>query len=383
MKRIIKILLYILIINPLLLTSCWNYREADNLTLVRGLAIDKAEDNNYLVSAETADMHEEGMEGKAKSVIIESKGETIFDAVRNAILVNVPRLYWGHTTVVVISQKLAQEGVTPVMDFLTRDHETRLEMHPVIYQGNEAKEIFKAKPFTAEIISEEIRDMLYEQKRISKAVQVQIYEFMECLASEGVSGIMPVVRLEEIAGEKVIRLCGTAVFKKDKLIGYLDEDETKYLCFVLDEVEGGVLTVNVGSKEDNGKITLEILKSKTKVKPSYKEDKITIEIKIRIRAVLDEVRTRIKFNDQKDLDELAKIAGEQLKGHIENVIKKAQNSNSDIFGFGLQVKRSLPKVWKEKGKDWDKLFRELEVNIIPDIEIVHTGLLIKSVEVGE
>lgn len=95
---------------------------------------------------------------------------------------------------------------------------------------------------------------------------------------------------------------------------------------------------------------MEILKSKTKVKPSYKEDKITIEIKIRIRAVLDEVRTRIKFNDQKDLDELAKIAGEQLKGHIENVIKKAQNSNSDIFGFGLQVKRSLPKVWKEKAR---------------------------------
>jgi len=377
-----KILSCIIII-PLLLTSCWNYREADNLTLVRGFTVDKIEDGGYLLSSETADMHESGKEGSAKSVIIESRGKTLFEAVRNALMVNVPKLYWAHTSVCIISQQLAQEGVTQVLDFLSRDHETRLDMHPVIYKGNEAREVFEAKPLTTELVTEELRDMIHDQKGSSKAMHVQIYEFIENMSNEGISAVMPAICLTEVKGEKTIRLCGTAVFREDKLIGYLDEDETKYLSFVLDVVEGGVLVVNVGSEGGNDKVTLEILNSKTKIKPKYEEGKITIEMKIKIRTVLDDVVTRIQFCHENELKALSKTAGEQLKGNILELIKKAQNSGADIFGFGLLIKRNIPKLWKEMGKDWDKHFKEVEAEIIPEIEIVHTGLLKKTLKIGD
>ena len=80
---------------------------------------------------------------------------------------------------------------------------------------------------------------------------------------------------------------------------------------------------------------------------------------------------------------LSKTAGEQLKENILELIKKAQNSGADIFGFGLLIKRNIPKLWKEMGKDWDKHFKEVEAEIIPEIEIVHTGLLKKPLKIGD
>ena len=35
---------------------------------------------------------------------------------------------------------------------------------------------------------------------------------------------------------------GIAVFKKDKLLGYLSSEETKYFLMATDEVKGGLLT---------------------------------------------------------------------------------------------------------------------------------------------
>lgn len=385
MKKRYKVLLLILIINTVafLFTSCWNYREADNLTLVLGLAVDKTEDGKYFISVETADMHEAGTEGKVKSTIIESEGETVFDAVRNAVLVNVPRLYWAHNTAVIISQQVASEGVLSIMDFLVRDPEARLDEHPFIYVGEAAGEIFDAKPLTAEMVSEELREMVHAYHMTSKTLHMQVFEFVERLMDEGISAVMPAVCLNEVNGEKTIKMCGTGLFKADRLVGFLDEEETKYYNFVKDEVKGGLLVIDAESEGKKGKITLEILNSDARLKANYKEDKISIEIKIEVRTTMNDIQIPELAINEKEISNLERIAGEQLEKDIENLIKKVQELNTDIFGFGKLVKEQLPKVWKEKGKDWDYIFPELEVDITPKIEIIHTGLLKKSIKMGD
>lgn len=385
MKKRYKVALLILvnIVSTFLLTSCWNYREPDNLTLVRGLAIDPTEDGKIFLSVETADMHQAGPEGKVKSTVIETEGETMFDAVRNAVLVNVPRLYWAHATAVFISQQLAEEGVMKIMDFLIRDAETRLDAHPVVYKGEEAREIFDAKPISAELVSEELRDLLHAQKSTSKTLHVQIFEFLEQLENEGISPVMPAVCVTENKGQKTLKLCGLALFKGDKLVGFLDEEDTKYYCFAIDEVEGGLLVVDVEREGKQGKITLEILNSGTKLKAKYKDNKISIEIKISVRVSMNDVQIPGFPTKDKEYNDLMQMASQQLKNNIENVIKKAQVLDTDVFGFGSLVKRQLPKVWKEIGKNWNSIFKELEVEVTPEVEIAHTGLLRETSKRGD
>lgn len=62
---------------------------------------------------------------------------------------------------------------------------------------------------------------------------VQVYEFNSALGGEGISPVMSSICTTEMKGQKVIKLCGTAIFKKDKFLGFLNEDETKRKAFAL------------------------------------------------------------------------------------------------------------------------------------------------------
>lgn len=66
---------------------------------------------------------------------------------------------------------------------------------------------------------------------------------------------------------------GTAIFNKDKLIGFLSGDRTKDLLCVLNEMNGGLLISSAFNGRNKTPITLEILKSETKTEPIKKNKK--------------------------------------------------------------------------------------------------------------
>lgn len=57
--------------------------------------------------------------------------------------------------------------------------------------------------------------------------------------------------------------------------------------------------------------------------------------------------------------------------------------DADIFGFGNIVKADMPSVWKWIGKYWDDIFKNLNVSIEVNIETKNSGLIWKSIEVGD
>lgn len=382
MKKL-YLLLYIIIFLSLT-TACWNYREVDKMTIVTGFAIDKADQGNYLLTFEVVDLHEGGKEGKIKSELIESEGETLMSAIRNTIKKNFPKLYFGHTTIVIFSREVANEGVLKVLDFLFRDAEPRLNINLFVSEDETAGEILRAKALTSELLSVEVTNILDEQKSLSKALPVPAYKFVNALVEDGISAVMTSICTVENNEEKVVKLCGTAIFKEDKLQGFIDDEETYALSFILDEVKGGVIVANVGSETDEEKIALEILESSSKVKPVYDGNKFSIMVSIDTKVALIEHNSKKNFNDEEGRKELKKIAEEQLKNKIESTIEKMQKEfGVDIFGFGNRFYKELPKVWKEREKEWDIIFKNLEVTVQTNIEIKHTGLLLEPIKIGD
>lgn len=379
--------LYVLInvfILMLLATACWNYREVEQLTIVAGFAIDKTFDGKYLLTFEIVDLHEAKGEGKVKSVLVESEGETLMNAIRNSIGKNFPKLYFGHTTVIIICQEVAQEGVLKVIDFMVRDAEPRLNLNLFVSMDTKAGDILKTKVLTSEIVSEELTNILDEQKNLAKALPIPVYKFIHALVEEGISGIMNSVCIEVNNEEKVAKLCGTAVFKEDKFQGVIDEEETYALSFILDEVKGGIIVVDVGSGPEEEKISLEILKSSTKIEPVYEDNKLSIKVSIDTKVVIAENGSKKNYTDKEGREELIKLAEEQLKKKIESIIEKIQKEfGADIFGFGNKFYKELPKVWKEKRNEWNEIFKDLEVTIETNIKIEHTSLLSEPIKMGD
>lgn len=381
--RIIKIssLILILLLSSITLTGCWNYREVDKMSIVVGVAVDKGEKEKYKVTASIIQITG-GPTSTSTSKIISFEGNTIFDAVRNGVAISGERLYWAHTKVIIISKEIARKGVVSIMDWYNRDSETRFDVDILISKEDSAAKIFSGKGTADPIRSFVLDDMITNQGSYSKAPATDMVKFYNDLNGEGMSATVPTVFLKKSYRDKVPSIMGTAVFKMDKLKGYLNGEESKSFLFIKDEIKGGLITTVMKDKEKKTPVTLEIFKSKTKVTPIIKGNDVKMSIKIETETAIDEIDGHGNFIEDKGRKKLERQASEELKTQIKELIKKVQNKfDSDIFGFGAKINQQDPKLWKKTGSDWDKKFKTLEVNVEANVHIENSAMLSKIMKV--
>lgn len=382
-KRLFFLVLIIIMI-LFFLTGCWNYRELDRLAIVSGVAVDKSEKGDkFLLTTEVIDVKPGATEVKISSIRIDSEGDTIFDAMRNMIKISGKKLYWSHAKIIILSQDVAKESIIPIVDWISRDQEPRLTLYILVSKEKTAKEILSQQSVTTDIRSFEINNMISANNSLSKAPEIEVYEVINDIASDGIYPALPAIGIAFNDGKSTSELSGTAVFKKDKLIGFLDGEQTKYYLFVRDKIKGGILVVKMPEEGSSKGIALEIFKNKTKVKPIYSNGKFIIKVDIKTEVTIGEEDTSIDYISEKGRDKLKAYAEKSLEKHVEDVIKKVQHDfDSDVFGFGKIVKSEMPSLWKEIKNDWNDIFKELEVEVNAKIQIRNSGFTISPVKVG-
>jgi len=385
MKRIkVFTLLVIIVLNIFLLPGCWNYREIEDLAIVSGLAVDKGKtEGTYLVTFEIVDFRGGGKEADVKSERVEAEGKTIFDAVRNAIRISARRLFWSHAEVAIISQDVAREGIIQLVDFINRDAEPREQMRVFISKEKTAKELFEHQSLLTDIRSFELEKAIAHRESYSKTPDAQVHDIINMLAEDGIALSLPTVGTVPNKEGKATEISGMALFYKDKLIGFLDGESTKYFLFVKDEINRGLLTLNEAPERAYDDITLEIYESSTKVTPSSSDDKITMNIDIKTKVSIAEVDISKNVIDEKGRKALKTAAEQMLKTNIENVTKLVQEDYGvDVFGFGDTIKKEKPVLWKSIGGDWERMFKRLKTNVTVEIEIKASGQMSKPIKIG-
>jgi spore germination protein KC len=383
--KIIRITLLVLltIINSIVVTSCWNYREVDELSIVAGVAVDKGTNGLYKITAEIIKISG-GKDTKTMAKTITMEGRTMFDAVRNGISLSGKKLYWSHTKVIILSKEIASEGIIKVIDWYSRDSETRADVHILISEGKSAGEIFSGQGVTEEIKSFVLDDMLKNQESMSKAPVTDILKFNNDLKAEGICAIAPVVNLKQMDGIMLPYIMGTAIFKSDKLVGFLNGEETKNMIFVRNEIKGGVLIEGMQGNDLTIPVSLEIFKNKTQVTPVTNGKDIEINININTIAAIDEIEGTENLIDDEGRKKLEQNAGKMLKAQIESIIDKMQSVyDADIFGFGAKLREDKIKVWYRVNNNWEETFKDLKVNVIAKVHIRNSSILSKPLKVRE
>lgn len=63
-------------------------------------------------------------------------------------------------------------------------------------------------------------------------------------------------------------------------------------------------------------------------------------------------------------------------------VAKAQELDSDIFGFGAELNRTNPEKWAELRERWDEEFPRVDVQVEVKAKLRRSGLLIRSTQIG-
>ena len=396
MDRRIVLLIGIIFIS-LLLTGCWDKREINELAIATAISIDK-KDDEYQVAAQVVlptELSMKGGMGSSPVTLYEASGESVNEAIRKLTQVSPRFIYLGHLRVVVISEELAKEGIATTVDFLSRGWELRSDFYMIVSKERDAKEILNVQTSLEQIPANELFNILHTSEvNHSSTVGVNFFEMKTNLQREGKEGVLTGVEIlgdpkkgsskqnvEMIVPEAKIKFKELAVFKEDKLVGWLDEQESKGYNEITNQVKS---TIELVSCPDGGKVSIHTKKYNSKIKSKATSNNPEIEIKVDIVANLGEVSCDIDLTKEKTVEMLEQEYEKEIKKDIEETIKVVQqNYQSDIFGFGAAIYKQNPQEWKKVKANWDEIFAKLQVNVEVDAQISHFGSILNPVNRNE
>lgn len=379
-----QLFIVLLLVLGLGLQGCWNRREVDQLAIVMGVGIDKAENGQVKLTTQIARPEAMGPSGGGmggvggggggqvqNALVINTQGETVFDAVRNAIFVNSRRLFFSHIQLLVIGERFAKSSIAPALDFFERDPELRAEI-PIVVASGEVEKVFQIPGNLEKTSSFEIHNALEAASRsLAKIHLVRLHDFLLKYNSESKAAFVPVIKIQKVKQTESFKLNGMAVFFKDKMVGLLNSLESRGLLWILGEVKSGIVVLEL--PESKGKISIELTGTKTNVEAKIEKGKPVFTVKIDESGNIGEQRAYIDITKPGNMAELQKLLEQQTKKEVTAAISKAQTYKADIFGFGEELHRQYPKQWKTFKGRWPELFSKAKLKVVVKPHIKYSG----------
>lgn len=385
MKHRIALLLKTIVSISLIvsLTGCWNRREVDELSVVMAVGLDKPEQNGKVrfiaqifspSGQKKGGMGESSGNGGYSYRNIISSGDTVSSAVQEAIH-RIPRdIYFSHNQVVIFGRNIAKEGLQKYIDFFLREQQSRLNIW-ILVAKDRADATLEVTPQLENMPALDIADLVEIQIEASQSSVVNLKQFVTRLMSKTTAPIAPFIEVTGKGDNKAIRVSGTAVFKKDKLAGQLNQRETRGLLWVIDEVKRGI--VEVDCPGGSGKASLNIIQAERKIVPKLKGGKVQMKIEIKEQGILGSQSCPENLATRQKVAALEKLKAEAIRSEVLAALKKARNLRADIFGFGDVVHQKYPLQWRELESNWDEVFPDIEVELTVVANIRRSGRIMQ------
>ena len=347
--KYIKLLIILLCI--LSLTGCYNYRELNDLGIATAIGI-SMEDNEYKLAIEVVET-EGSTEETPKYTLIESRSKTVEEALRHSILKSSKRLYINHLSLLIIDETLAESGIKDIIDLFFRDSESRKQFYVLISKVS-IKDLLSTETPLISINSKSIKERLEtNDKYLNNVSTITFSKLLSDYVNPYKEIVIPSITLKD----DEITLEDSAIFKEDKLVGYISNDDTLYYNFILNNVDDTVISIK------DIKTSIEMNESKTHLDIHNNHININIEMNGNITEIND-----IDLTNPNGINYIENIYENYLNSNISNMIHNTiYKYDSDIFGF-----KDL--VYKKDYQNIDKFnLKDLNIKVNTKVNIKYKG----------
>ncbi|MEH7382908.1 Ger(x)C family spore germination protein [Bacillus sp. JJ1533] len=395
----IKMIL-IVIVPALFLTGCWDSNDIEQRATILAISIDKAagrdgEEREQITSlGNKFPRPKEGLIKLSAQIAVPGRiplgpqsggagvdqnptwlisvvGNTIDDAIAVLQQEVADRLFFGHLRMIVISEEVAKDGVIRFNDYLRRNPEIRRTAWMVVSKG-EAIKFMEVAPKLERVPPLYLAAMVENAVGLGTFPEDFIGLFWTKLQSKGQDTFLPYLELRK---EDNIQIAGLAYFRDDQMIGKTEPVEIGLFMAVTGEKTGGY-EVFVDVPDSTAKVIVRAEHRKSSIKPTIRNGKPHVTIKIHYESIIDEGAVRVDLNNP---EIVRKIETEASKGVIEGTTKlihKMQADQSDIFGFGEYFRAKQPGFWNKEiqtKEKWREVFKDLSFDIQCTTKIRRVG----------
>ena len=262
---------YLILLFSFFIVGCQSYRELNNSAIISAIGIDKNQ-NNYKVSVQVVNTEKDNDEQSnlKNPTVYSATGKSITEAINDISFKSPKLLYLGHLELVIISEELAKNGVSDVIDYFFRNNDINKNFTILVSKDSLPEEILKTPTSLVNFPSGNILGSVEISSTIGGvSSDVKFIKYVDNVKEEGIEPIMTSITIVENKdnNEKNLQIDDLAIFKGNRLVGYLEKSETKGFNFITNNIKNTVITFKCSNNQYAG---INISKSNTNIKTNLK-----------------------------------------------------------------------------------------------------------------
>lgn len=380
MKRI-KFLILLL---PLL-SGCYNYRELNELGITTAVSIDYKDNNFYVIAEVINPIKQQDASSSNNSPFINynSSSSSLQDAFRKVVLESPRQLYAAQLEIIVLSEEVVNNHLEEVLEYFARDPEARTEIKIIVAKTEDSTKAITLQTLLTSLSSSNIiKSLDLQSKVLGMAYPVTLNELLNMYIDPYLEVVLPSMTLYgnyEIGDEKenittsspkaIVKIDGSTITKDNKILGYLDLEESKILNLINGKLKETIIKMNYY----DGYIIFEPNRIKVSRELDIKNNIIKIDISGYSKT--KEIQSNINAKDPKEIEKLNKALNMELEKKITDTFNSIREKyDTDVFGFQELYYRTDYKYFKENCTNWyEDIYPKIKLEVKANVRLYEKG----------
>lgn len=380
MKRI-KFLILLL---PLL-SGCCNYRELNELGITTAVSIDYKDNNFYVIAEVINPIKQQDASSSNNSPFINynSSSSSLQDAFRKVVLESPRQLYAAQLEIIVLSEEVVNNHLEEVLEYFARDPESRTEIKIIVAKTEDSTKAITLQTLLTSLSSSNIiKSLDLQSKVLGMAYPVTLNELLNMYIDPYLEVVLPSMTLYgnyEIGDEKenittsspkaIVKIDGSTITKDNKILGYLDLEESKILNLINGKLKETIIKMNYY----DGYIIFEPNRIKVSRELDIKNN--IIKINISGYSKTKEIQSNINVKDPKEVEKLNKALNMELEKKITDTFNSIREKyGTDVFGFQELYYRTNYKYFKENCTNWyEDIYPKIKLEVKANVRLYEKG----------
>lgn len=381
--------------------GCWDRREINELAFLSCAAFDLEGGKRVLTSefirpSTTGGGERGGGEAlpQRQALIVSDRDETFLAIGREKALGLPRRAYLAHTAAVLVGEEMARYGIKEVLDFVDRNPEIRRTTLILLTRGPAREVVVRAQSGLEKNLGREItglhkwvqvsgygyipniNDIFFDLSGDAGTTVLPVLElnpqpFPPILGPATATGGSPAGRAGEPETLMTARLNGAGLFYHDKLVAWLDKEQTRGWAWVRNKVKSAMLVLPC---QENSLVSVNIISSQAEAGIDMQGGRLQGKIKVQAEGDLLEEQCYQDFTKEEAVKSLENRMVAQITAEISSALNQAKMAGTDVFGFGGALHRRYPEVWRQLEGRWNEEFKKLPVTVSVEAKLRRTGM---------
>ncbi|WP_379127398.1 Ger(x)C family spore germination protein [Paenibacillus sp. sgz500958] len=383
----------------LLLSGCWDWVEMNQSSMLTGIAIEPGKNGKFKLTLEVLNPTEaqrvQSGSGGPATLLYAMEGKSVSEVSSRMNEIVERRIIYSHIHMVIVDESIAREGLNQIIDVLQRSRFVREDVLLLIAKDSRASDVLKIMYPSGQYASWKLRmQNNHFYRSWGGTPKSTLYNYTNAILNVGREPVLAAISVQgdvkkseksknvtSSSPKAIVKCAGSAVFKEDKLIGYISVPDTRLVNLISDEIKGTSFAVPVHSNQ--GIATIRMFPMHTAMKVTLKDGRPNVKLNIEGEGHVSSIDTDLPLDTAAGFRELEHIEANYLNEQVKAIIKRVQKElGVDIFGFGDYLNRHHYPQYKTVKKDWNAHFAEAKIEVSSRISISRSDLKTRRLKDG-